>query len=414
MGKTPDTLDIVDEILRFNAGRIEERLTLKYELMSQNVFAYFRGTDHLYARRWPRVRPADLGPSILQCGDLHLENFGAYETDDNDFRYDVNDFDEAIVAPCSLDLVRLTASILLAGEVWDVAASKSSGVALDCLAAYRDAVVESAASGKIGEVAPGKGVGPIWDLLGKTASGDRVTMLDHYTERDKNGDRRIARGDEKHPSIGDKKADLVREALREFAKTTSNPKAYQVLDVTGRIAGVGSLGLRRYTVLVAGGGTPETNQLLDMKEEIASSVLAATDCEQPFYGGNEAVRVVRAQCQLQSKPTAGLATLRMGSRDYRLRVMVPDENRSKIERLHKKPEKLRDAATVVGQLAAWSQLRGCREHGDEARQKLAAWASKSVDEVLAAALRCLDVTSCDFETYKKAFDNGRFGKPADK
>ena len=97
MGKTPDTLDIVDEILRFNEGRIEERLTLKYELMSQNVFAFFRGTDHLYARRWPRVRPADLGPSILQCGDLHLENFRAYETDDGDFRYDVNDFDEAIV-----------------------------------------------------------------------------------------------------------------------------------------------------------------------------------------------------------------------------------------------------------------------------------------------------------------------------
>ena len=69
------------------------------------------------------------------------------------------------------------ASILLAGEVWDVAASKSSGVGLDCLAAYRDVVVESAASGKIGEVAPGKGVGPIWDLLGKTASGDRVMML---------------------------------------------------------------------------------------------------------------------------------------------------------------------------------------------------------------------------------------------
>ena len=49
--------------------------------------------------------PLDLGPAILQCGDLHLENFGAYQTDDGEFRFDINDFDEALVAPCSLDLV---------------------------------------------------------------------------------------------------------------------------------------------------------------------------------------------------------------------------------------------------------------------------------------------------------------------
>ena len=116
---------------------------------------------------------------------------------------------------------------------------------------------------------------------------------------------------------------------------------------------------------------------------------------------------------LQSKPTAGLATLhgiaRLSSTRHGPR-RKPLENRTTAQ----EARKARNAATVVGQLATWSQLRGCREHSDEARQKLAAWASKSVDEVLAAALRCLDVTSCDFETYKKAYGNGRFGKPADK
>ena len=43
---------------------------------------------------------------MLICGDLHLENFGAYRTDAGDFRFDINDFDEALVAPASFDLVR--------------------------------------------------------------------------------------------------------------------------------------------------------------------------------------------------------------------------------------------------------------------------------------------------------------------
>ena len=94
-------------------------------------------------------------------------------------------------------------------------------------------------------------------------------------------------------------------------------------------------------MLIAGGGTPDTNRLLDVKEATASSVLSCSDCPQPDTGGNDAVRIVRAQCQLQSKPTAGLAAIDIDACHYRMREMVPDENRSKLDRLQKKPEKLR-------------------------------------------------------------------------
>ena len=190
MSTSVDSFCAVDEILRFNKSRKQTLLKVKFARMVENVFAFFRGTDHLFASRWPQLRPSDLGPSILIFGDLHLENLGAYETDDGDFRYDINDFDEALVAPCSVDLVRLTASILLAGEVWEIPAAHSSGIALDCLNSYRTAIVDAARTRRLGEITLRKGEGPIWDLLGETALGEQASLLDQHTRRNQDGQRR--------------------------------------------------------------------------------------------------------------------------------------------------------------------------------------------------------------------------------
>jgi uncharacterized protein (DUF2252 family) len=411
MGTSVDSFCAVDAILRFNKSRKESLLKVKFARMAENVFAFFRGTDHLFAGRWPQLRPSDLGPSILVCGDLHLENLGAYETDDGDFRYDINDFDEALVAPCSVDLVRLTASILLAGEVWEIPAAHASGIALDCLNSYRTAIVDAARTHRLGEITPRKGDGPIWDLLGETALGEQATLLDQHTRRDKDGQRRIIRSPDKHPDVRRKRAMLVRKAVEKHGATTSTPEAFRVLDVTRRIMGIGSLGVRRYTVLVAGGGKPQSNRLLDVKEAAPSSVLGCSDSPQPDNGGNDARRMVRAQRQLQSKPTAGLTAIDIDGRHYRLREMVPDENRSKLDRLQKKPEKLRDAVAVVGQLTAWSQMRGCGRRHVDARHVLASWAdSGALDAVLASAVRCVDTTCRDFESFREAYDGPPFDK----
>ena len=77
-----------------NEGRKPELLRRKYRRMGEDLFAFFRGTDHLFAAAWEGLAPVDPGPAILICGDLHLENFGAYRADDGDFVFDINDFDE--------------------------------------------------------------------------------------------------------------------------------------------------------------------------------------------------------------------------------------------------------------------------------------------------------------------------------
>lgn len=407
MSKQHTPTSVLKEILRFNRPRKPRLVRLKYERMAENAFAFFRGTDHLFAWRWPEVKPPDVGPAIWISGDLHLENFGAYADDLGAFLYDINDFDEALVAPCSLDLVRCTTSILLASTLWQLTPVQTTGIALVFLDHYRLAITKAATTGRVGEVKWGKGEGPLWDLLEVTALANPLSLLERFTHVKQSG-RQIVRTPERFPKINKKRAALIAKAVEHYGRRHKAAKTYRVLDVTGRIAGVGSLGVRRYTVLVAGAGGPEHNRLLDLKEALPSALLPCTDHRQPDTGGNEARRVVMAQRQLQARPTRGLDVIDVDERPYRIRELIPDENRSRLSRLQKQPEKLRKAVAVAGQLTAWSQLRGSHLPGEDRTVALTRWATgPALDSVLAAAARCADRTLHDYQVFQQTHADGR-------
>ncbi len=408
MGKQHTPTSVLKEIVRFNRPRKPRLVRLKYERMAENAFAFFRGTDHLFAWHWPEVKPPDVGPAILISGDLHLENFGAYADDEGEFRYDINDFDEALIAPCSLDLVRCTTSILLASTLWELTPVQATGIALVFLDHYRLAIAKTGSTGRVGEVRWGKGEGPLWDLLGETALADPLSLLERLTRMKRSGGRQIVRSRERFPKLSRKRAALIAKAVEHYGRRHKAAKAFRVLDVAGRVAGIGSLGVRRYTVLVAGHGGPAGNRLLDLKEALPSSLLSCTDHRQPDTGGDEARRVVEAQRQLQARPTRGLDVLDVDGRPFRMRELIPDENRSRLSRLQKQPEKLRRAVAVAGQLTAWSQLRGSRLPGDDRSAALTRWATgPALESVLAAAARCADRTLHDYRVFQQAHLEGR-------
>ncbi len=397
---------IFDAITRFNADREPDLVKLKLKRLDENVFCFFRGTDELFGKAWKELRPRDPGPAILCTGDLHLENFGACQSEEGDFRFEINDFDEAVIAPCSFDLIRCTASILLAGEVWDLRPLEATGIALAFLDKYQRAVIDAVDSGVVGEISPRSGEGPIWDLLNVTSQGTEAALLDRETSKKKDGSREIIRSAKKHPEISPKRQERVRGAVQAYGSAKGKPDPYKVLDVTGRIAGIGSLGLRRCTVLIAGGGSPDRNRLLDVKEARSSTVAADVAVPQPSFP-TEADRIVAAQRQLQSKLALGLGALQIGSRSYRVREMIPDENQSSLDRLQEKSKTLRLAVEVVGQLVGWSQVRGANRPGgneSDERPALAEWAKgPGIDAVLAAAVRFADRTQSDYAEYHQAY-----------
>ena len=405
-----DSSATLAEIVRFNADRKRRLVQLKLERMNANAFAFFRGTDHLFARAWTDLRPPDVGPPILISGDLHLENFGAYQTDDGAFLYDINDFDEAVVAPCSLDLVRCTTSILLAGELWSLTPVQAAGIALVFLDRYQSAVRQHSGEALAQGLALGSAQGALWDLLGATAMGVQCQLLQNLTRKTKSGERWILR-DPKHPPVGRSRGAKVKAAVEKYGRRRKAANAYRVLDVTERIAGIGSLGLRRYLALVQGGGEPDGYRLLDIKEARPSSLLPCTDQRQPDTGGNEALRVVLAQRQLQARPTRGLDVLEIGKRAFRMRELVPDENRSRLDRLQKQPDKLRFAVAEAGRLTGWSHLRGSHLAREDRARALQHWATgPALDSVLAAAVRFAERTLDEYQAFHKAYESGGFEK----
>jgi uncharacterized protein (DUF2252 family) len=396
----------IEEILRVNRGRKPKRVRLKFHRMRADVFAFFRGTDHLFARAWAGgLRPIDPGPTVLCCGDLHLENFGAYRADDGAFLFDINDFDEADFAPCGFDLVRCVTSILLASDVWRLPPVQAQRLAVGFLDRYREAVTGPAARG----VGPGMQYdtqgGPVHRLLGRASTATQAQLLARQTEPGKRGDPRIRRDPDLRPAVGRRRKKEVREAVVDFLGRNGGADVFRVLDVTGRVAGIGSLGVRRYLVLVRRAGLPGAEQLFDLKEVGPSSVTPFLGTAGPSPWPDDARRVVEAQSRLQARSAAGLGALEVGDRRFRIREMVPAENRTSLDRFRKETARLAHAVLVVARVTGWSQLRGTQLPGGCVVEDLKRWAAgPGLEGVLTAAVRHATRARRDYRAFCTALD----------
>ncbi len=128
------------ELLQDVEGSDPKLIRLKLKRMASCAFSFFRGSCPRFARDWNDLQPPAPGPELLVCGDLHLENFGAYRDDDGDFLFDLNDFDEAVIAPCAVDPVRCATSVLLAAELWGLSPLVANGLVLAYLDQYQSTV----------------------------------------------------------------------------------------------------------------------------------------------------------------------------------------------------------------------------------------------------------------------------------
>ena len=100
---------------RLRGDVVAKDLKAKHDKMKQSAFVFLRATYWRWAEIICDVCP-DLAdaPEVLSVGDIHVENFGTWRDVDGRMVWGINDFDEAAEMPYVLDLVRLSASALLA------------------------------------------------------------------------------------------------------------------------------------------------------------------------------------------------------------------------------------------------------------------------------------------------------------
>ena len=246
---------------------------------------------------------------------------------------------------------------------------------------------------------------PITRMLGKTAAGTREQLLAQQT-RVKKGGRPVIRGrDGLRPRLEHAEKTEVLESLKSFAKAQPQPEAYEVLSLRGRIAGIGSLGVRRYLALTHGDGPPTGYWLLDLKEILPSAVADFLSSSHTGIWTCEQERILQAHRVLLPKPPALLGTLKIGDRAYRIRAMVPAENRARIGSLQRKLPKLSRAVILAGKIAGWSHARGARFLNEEQYHQLRTWVKGAgLESVMAMAIRHAHRTHKNYQQFMNAFE----------
>ena len=348
---------VIQRIEEFNRGREPERLALKYAAMRASPFAFMRGTCHLFYADLPALSLFSKAPLAWICGDLHLENFGTYKGDNRLVYFDLNDFDEAVLAPCTLELVRAVTSIIVAAKQYGLPARTG----LTLCSTYLEAYGGSLAAGKPRWIDRDAAQGVLAKLFEGLRLRKRKDYIDSRTRLVK-GKRVIDTDGRRALLATPDEREQVTAFMEKFAATQDDPAFYRAIDVARRIAGTGSLGVERYAILVHGKGGPEGHYLLDLKAAQPSALSPILKTPQPKWR-SEAERVVTLQRRVQAVAPAFLRDVRMGGKSYVLKGLQPSSDRVSLEDAHGDVRLLESLVADYGHLTAWDQLRACGRQG---------------------------------------------------
>ncbi len=397
-------MNAVAQILRFNAGRDPERLGMKYRAMRASPFAFLRGTCHLFYDRLPLGGVFKSAPNVWTCGDLHFENFGSYKGDNRLVYFDLNDFDEAALAPASWELVRFLTSLRMASDGRSIGENKTQGLCQ----AFLDAYAAALALGKAYWLERDTAQGLVRHLLDGLRHRERASFL---------GTRTVVKRKQRLLRVDGKKALPVSETQRTaitrfmhgFAKDRAQPDFFTVLDVARRVAGTGSLGVDRYAILIQGKGSPDGNYLLDLKQALPSSLVGRLKVKQPKWE-NEAQRVVGVQRRMQATSMAFLEPVVFAKQPFVLRALQPSEDRVVMGGAHQTGADLDQLVRTMGQLLAWAQLRSAGRDGSAIADELIDFGQRKKwkDALLGASQDCAAQVRQDAASFNAAWDDGAF------
>ena len=341
---------IWERIESYNQGRDPERLLLKYQAMQHDAFAFLRGTAHLFYQDWPQDSPLNDAPLAWLCGDLHLENFGSYKGDNRLSYFDLNDFDEAALAPCTWDLARFLCSVLVRSQTLGVDQTQ----ALQLCEGFLDTYCRELGECKARWIERSTSTGMIRDLLKNLKRRSRADLL-HERTVNHHGERVLKIDGVKALLASVDEKQKVTALIDLFAARQAEPAFFQVLDVARRIAGTGSLGLERYVILVYGKGT-DHHYLLDLKYQPGSSLTPFLTAPQPVWNC-EAERVVTLQHRGQAIAPAFLSAVTDGKRSYLLKELMPQQDRLHLRHWNGKLPRLQKVVHAMAALVAWQHIR---------------------------------------------------------
>ena len=395
---------IIERLRTFNQSRDPQLVQLKYQAMRADAFAFYRGTCHLFYQDWPVESALNATPPVWICGDLHWQNLGSYKGDNRLVYFNINDFDEAVLAPCAWDLARLLVSFLVSADVLHYKDAQMLKLCKYFLSIYRDELKK----GHVRSIEAEKTTGIVHNLLFQVKKRNRKDFLDSRTKLTEEGRRLVVDG--RH-ALAATKAERkhVTDVVEQWGSRQLNANFYRVLDVARRIAGIGSLGIERYIVLIEGAGSPDQNYLLDLKAAMPSSLQPYLISPQPHWH-SDAERSVTIQRWQQGVPPALLAAVELNRVEYVLRELQPVEDKVNGAMLNGKFASLQKLVKTMAKVVAWDQLRAAGRQGVADAYDLSKFANAKQweEELLTYARSYTKQVRQDFDEFRDAYDHGAF------
>ena len=373
--------EVTERIVAFNSNRMPTMVGIKYKFMRENLFRFFRGTCHVFYEDLHKEADFPAAPLGWICGDLHLENFGSYRSNNNQVYFDLNDFDEAILAPVNWEVVRLITSIFVGFESLGIEDEKALNMARLFLRSYTATLL----TGKPDYVESAMAHGIICDFLAKVARRKQQIILKKRTIFRKKR-LRIITDSPKHFLIEKTLKKDLYQHINEWLKNDDNsPYNYKVIDGVFRLAGTGSVGLERYAFLLKSlNQTGHKYILLDMKEAARSSLAPYISAVQPNWT-SEADRIVSVQRRMQNRYSALLSTSEYRGKSFIMQEMQPTKDSIDFIALIDRYRDMYEVIDSMAMLTASSQLRSTGQDGSAITDELkrfagdTAWHEKILD-----------------------------------
>ncbi len=346
---------IRDRVNGFNKGVPLFLLKVKYKRMSENAFRFFRGTCHLFYEDLSKMDSLPASPTCWITGDLHIENFGSYKGDNGLVYFDVNDFNEAVLAPITWEIARMTTSVFVAFDDLKIDPAEAEAMASLFLKTYSSILAMGKA--KYIEAKIAKGI--VRDFLEKVGERTLGELLDGRVFK-KGKELRLYIDGERHlklePELKDKLKDFISVWIR------NNHPRYRCLDVAFRIAGTGSVGVKRYVFLLKHLEKEKNYLMIDMKQATPSSLDKFTPIKQPRWL-NEGERMVSVQEYMQNVCPALLSFVSFDREPFIIKKLQPTEDRVDFKLLKKRDKEISQVIKEMAVLAASAHLRSAARKG---------------------------------------------------
>ncbi|MGA3335456.1 MAG: DUF2252 domain-containing protein [Terracidiphilus sp.] len=352
-------------VARSMRGRVPALIQLKYELMGESPFAFFRGAAPVMATDLAQLPSTGIVSQL--CGDAHVRNLGAYAAPDGRLVFDINDFDETIRGPFEWDLKRMAASLVLAGRAAGHKDGSARIAAQACIERY-------AAQMRTFSRMPQLEVNrfqvhridlamPVHEALAKAERATPQHTLERLTTPASSRPGARRRFKESKPMltrVTGTRAATVLASLGPYREMLEPQRQhlldfYRPVDVAFKVVGNGSVGLRDYCVYMEGNGTGDP-LFLQIKEEVASAYAPYLPDARP--AAHDGRRVAEGQKYMQIQTDPFLGWTHIGNRQYLVRQLNDHKGSIEIEDLA--GVNLRAYAEVCGELLA----RGHARSGD--------------------------------------------------